>query len=214
MAALTASCVQKNGPVTIQLTDTPEEGLFIQMETARLRIISVNSREYEPQLTALYGSKEVNRLVGSGATLPPDLVSAKIERWIKRWKEHNPFGAGFVVLKKQTGEFVGQIIVKPYKDKSVPERRYFPEMAEIGYLSMPEDWGKGYGKEFTHAMIHHLLPHLIHAGYKVAGHPLKTLIATTRLDNVASAKVLSTFMQYTGDAIRYGGLRKWYEFKF
>lgn len=185
----------------------------IRIDTQRLTILSVNTDEYNEELIALYGSKKVNQLVGTGSTLERDAVAAKIQRWHKRWAENNPF-SGYVVIEKDSGKFVGQIILKPVKNKAAGPGHFIEGVAEIGYLSMPEHWGKGYGHEYTHAMVHHLLPKLIASGYRVAGHPITSVMATARIDNIASNCVLKKSMTHTGTKERYGAPREWYEHRF
>ena len=196
------------GNVCVQLKHK-ENGLFVEIETARLRILSVNTSEYEPQLRALYGDKEVNKLVGTGSTLDAELVSQKIQRWINRWSTHNPF-SGYVVLERDTGDFVGQIILKPVKDKSAAALTFLPGIAEIGYLSMEKHWRKGYGKEFTHAIVQHLVPCLIKQKLQVSGYPIAVLIATAGCNNTASNRILKIFMRFIEEKERYGSPRMWY----
>ncbi len=190
-----------------------DSGLFVEIKTARLKIISVSTTEYESQLIALYGDKDVNALVGTGATLEAALVKDKIQRWIARWSANNPF-SGYVVLEKSTGDFVGQIILKPVKDKSTTPPTFIRGTAEIGFLSRKEHWGKGYGKEFTNAIVNHLAPMLINDRFLVGNHEFHTLIATAGCNNAASNRVLSLFMQCTGEKERYGSLRIWYQKKY
>lgn len=59
------------GDVKIAIHET-ERSLSIEIETARLKIVSVTNDNYNSPLIDLYGSKEVNALVGSGATLEPE----------------------------------------------------------------------------------------------------------------------------------------------
>jgi RimJ/RimL family protein N-acetyltransferase len=197
------------GNVSIQLKHT-DKGLFVEIETIRLRILSVNTDKYESQLIDLYGDKEVNKLVGTGSTLSAELVSQKIQRWINRWSAHNPF-SGYVVLERHSGNFVGQIILKPVKDKSTEELTFLPGIAEIGYLSMKMHWRKGYGKEYTHAIVNHLVPCLIKQNLQVKGCSIRSLIATAGCNNTASNRILNTFMRFTQEKERYGSARMWYQ---
>lgn len=87
-------------------------------------------------------------------------------------------------------------------------------MAEIGYLSVPNKWGRKYCQEYTGAVLDHLVPKLISAKYPVAGHPLRAVMATARVDNAASNAVLRKFMVYTGTKPRYNGPREWYKRKY
>lgn len=197
------------GDVSIQLNHT-DKGLFVEIETTRLRILSVNTDKYESQLIALYGNKEVNKLVGTGATLNPELVRQKIQRWINRWSAHNPF-SGYVVLERDTGDFVGQIILKPVKDKTAEKLTFLPGIAEIGYLSMEKHWRKGYGKEFTHAIVNHLVPCLIKQNFQVKGNSIRSLIATAGCNNTALNRILNIFLRFTQEKERYGSARMWYQ---
>ena len=198
----------KYGEVKVDVRDD-SRGLSVKVETARLRILSVCTEEYTPSLVALYGDKRVNALVGTGSTLDESAVHAKIKRWHSRWSDHNPL-AGYVVVKRGTGEFVGQIILKPVKIRLEEGIDFVPETIEIGFLSEEKHWKNGYGKEFTHAIVHHLVPDLISKGYSVKGRPIRNIIATARIDNDASNSVLRSLMDYTGENPRYGGIRKWY----
>ncbi|MBS0636428.1 MAG: GNAT family N-acetyltransferase [Verrucomicrobia bacterium] len=189
-----------------------EDSLVVEIETLRLKILSVNTDQYKRSLVDLYGDRTVNQCVGTGATLSAELVSAKIRRWNTRWSEKNPF-SGYVVVKKDTEEFVGQIILKPVKDRSAPGT-FITGTAEIGFLSCEKHWGNKYGQEFTHAMVHHFLPKLIDLGYEVKGHPITSIMATARIDNIASNCVLKKLLNHTGTKERYGAPREWYEHKF
>lgn len=197
------------GDVSIQLNHT-DKGLFVEIETMRLRILSVNTNKYESQLIALYGDKEVNKLVGTGATLSAELVIQKIQRWINRWSANNPF-SGYVVLERDTGDFVGQIILKPVKDKSTEKLTFLSSVAEMGYLSMEKHWRKGYGKEFTHAIVNHLVPCLIKQNFQVKDNAIKSLIATAGCNNTASNRILNIFLRFTQEKERYGSPRMWYQ---
>lgn len=204
---------------TVRITPVFGQSLYVEVTTKRLRILSVNDKTYLPQLIALFGDKEVNASVGDGSTKTAAEVTAKVERWIKRWSQHNPY-AGYVVVTIPEGqkpaEFVGQIIVKPVKDKKPKpcdieqEVTFLPGVAEIGYLSAKASWGKGFGNEYTYAIIYDLIPRLIKQGYQVKGHVLSKLIATARVDNNASNALLQKFMTYEGEKPRYSGMRKWY----
>jgi RimJ/RimL family protein N-acetyltransferase len=200
------------GSVTI-VTHESQDASSFEIQTNRLKIVSVTTDEYSQQLVDLYGSQTVNKLVGSGATLERDQVIAKIERWKTRWSQNNPF-SGFVVIEKESGDFVGQIILKPVKDKTAGPEALVPGMAEIGYLSVPKHWGKKYCQEYTGAILDHFVPKLVSLHYQIGGKPLSSVMATARVDNTASNKVLRKFMTYTGTKDRYNGPREWYERKY
>ncbi|MBS0619992.1 MAG: GNAT family N-acetyltransferase [Verrucomicrobia bacterium] len=194
---------------SVHLSIQRQEGVLqVIIETARLRIQSVNTNEHLSQLIDLYGSKEVNRLVGAGETLDAQSVTEKVARWNQRLSENNPF-VGYVVLEK-AGDFVGDIILKPLKDKEAGPGKCVDGAVEIGYLSVPAHWGKGYGKEYTHAMVCHLIPALKDQGYTIQGRQITSIMATTSVENFGSQHVLSKFMDHTGTRDRYGSPREWY----
>lgn len=205
------------GGVTISTKET-DTGLSFEIETKNLKILSVTTDDYTPQLIDLYGDKEVNRLVGSGATLARDKVIEKIERWKTRWSQKTPF-SGFVIVEKakkeeEKNDFVGQIILKPVKDKTKDPIELIPGLAEIGYLSVEKHWKKKYCQEYTSAILDHLVPQLVRSRYLVGGAPITAVMATARVDNIASNCVLRKFMDYTGRKDRYNGPREWYERKY
>jgi RimJ/RimL family protein N-acetyltransferase len=202
----------QDGPVTVSVSKT-KTALVITVETLRLRILSVNTEQYLLQLIDLYGSVAVNRLVGTGATLNATQVKEKVTRWIKRWSDNNPL-SGYVILEKISGDFVGQIILKRVKDKTAEQIQFIPGVVEIGYLSAEHQWNKKYGQEYTYAMVYHLLPKIKEAGYSVEGKSISSVMATARVDNIASNCILSKFLTYDGEKPRYGGLRKWYSHNF
>ena len=55
-------------PVKISIQKNEGRSLTIEIETVRLRILSVNDDQYTASLVELYGNKKVNQLVGSGTT--------------------------------------------------------------------------------------------------------------------------------------------------
>ncbi len=209
------SVVSASAFVLVEVSDS-DQGLSICVETERLRITSIKDK-FEPQLVELYGSSEVNALVGTGATLTPDAVRAKIKRWFARFSAHNPL-AGYVVTEKTTNTFVADIVLKPIKDRSGPKIRFLPGIIEIGFLSTPTQMGKGYAKEYTNAVIHHLVPKLMELGYGVKESPdsskihrIEKIMATTSTLNVRCQSVLLKSMSFMGVKLRYGSDRHWYE---
>lgn len=188
---------------------TYEQKLSIKVTTPHLEIFSVLDETYLPQITELYGSKEVNRLVGDGSTLESDKVHEKVRRWIQRWSDQNPF-AGYIVREKETHQLVGILVLKRFKDKNETPHKIVPGVVEVGYISMPQFWNKKYTQEMGRALCTTLLPHL-QKNFKVVGQLITRIVATAAVDNGASKAVLSKFMTYLGDAPRYNSPRSWYQ---
>ena len=76
----------------------------------------------------------------------------------------------FKVTLKRNGSFVGHAKLEMTKKNE----------AEIGYLLMPEFWGKGYGSEIA--------PSMVNLGKQIED--IHTLVAIIDPENVASQKIL------------------------
>lgn len=100
----------------------------------------------------------------------------------------------FKVTLKSNGSFVGHAKLEMTKKNE----------AEIGYLLMPEFWGKGYGSEIAYSMVN--------LGKQIED--IHTLVAIIDPENVASQKILMNQgfeWDYDGD---YHGLpAAYYKFK-
>lgn len=78
---------------------------------------------------------------------------------------------------------------------------------------------KGYGKEAAEAIVHVFAPRLAADGYLVghteteAGQPLRKIVATCRIDNTASIKILDSIgMRSIKTELTDGALRNHYEY--
>lgn len=178
-----------------QVDIQPGETLRIEILTPRLKIVSVNEREHEDSLIALYGS-----------TFSAQAVKEKIARWNQRWAQNIPF-SGYVILDRNTDKFIGQVILKPLKDKEKEKDAHgnypvVPGVGKIVYLSIED--GKGFEQEYAHAMLDHLVPALIRNGFTLAGHEVKLFKASAGTD-----AVVRKFMEHHCISDRY-----WYERRY
>ena len=93
----------------------------------------------------------------------------KFNELLEANNKHNKLGY-FSIYLKSTNQFVGYTkLIMLEKDK-----------AELGYMFLPDFWGKGYGSEISTTMVE----------YARNVSALKTIIAIIDPQNVASKKIL------------------------
>lgn len=80
----------------------------------------------------------------TGRSLPLDEAQAKYQKILERNNKHKLFGS-YKVSLYPTNEFFGFGHITVNEDE--------PEEAEIGYMMLPEYWGKGYGSTITSHLI-------------------------------------------------------------
>lgn len=102
------------------------------------------------------------------------------EQWVAHWSNDNPFSS-FAVLKKDTEEFIGHVVLDETDQ---------PGLAELAYAFDKQFWGKGYGKEVIPIIVKEYAPELVKRDYKLAGESFKRIEATARPDNPASINLL------------------------
>jgi len=73
---------------------------------------------------------------------------------------------------------------------------------------MKNNWGKGYGTEAVTAIVKKYALAIIEKGHTLKGKPLEKIVATARIDNLASVKILENLgMHLIGNSNKYGALR-------
>ena len=186
--------------VKISFDPTPESPTSVTIETPRLRIRSVTSAE-QGDYESLFGNRIVMETYATGETKDAAYVQKRIATWIERWKTGDPF-SGLAVFKKDTGEFMGHIILG-HGD--------LPGQAELAFLFLPKFWNQGYGKEAVAAILEKYAPELVRLGYQVDGAAFHEVSSTSRVNNIASNRILRRFMQSVGQEEKYGALRNIYK---
>lgn len=158
-----------------------EEQLHVCIETERLRMESVtNSEEDVDNYADLFGNSDVMEKYASGTPKTKEYVEKRIESWIKRFQDQDPFN-GLKVSKKDTGEFIGHVVLG-HGDR--------PGQSELAYLFKKAHWNQGFGTEAITALVNEYALLIIQKGYNLEGRPLEEITATTRPDNPASVKIL------------------------
>lgn len=182
---------------------TSPNGLSVTIDTERLRLHSIEATDEEVDRSAvLYGSREVMAKFATGETRSRDDVIKRIKDvWARRWHEGDPYSA-FSVFKKDTGEFLGHVVLG----------HSAPGISEIAYLFQRAHWGKGYGSEAVQAIVRDYALATVRAGYLLDGKPLEKIVATARPDNPASVRILQKAgMELVSEEEKYGSLRHHYK---
>ncbi len=206
MSAVTSSTHTYRGISEINLFSDARAGLSVTIDTDRLHIRPVEATEEEyDRYGALFGNKDVMEKYATGQTKTREEMKARIhDIWAKRWREHDPY-SGMAVLKKDTNEFVGHIVLGHGNE---------PGEAELAGLETRDFWGNGYGLEAATAIVREYAPITVREGYLLDGKPLERIVATARPDNPASVAILENVgMQVVRAEEKYGARRLHYETK-
>lgn len=139
----------------------------------------------------------------------------RVATFVKLWNEKTPF-SGFVICKKSENELLPiGFIVSGYGNKL--------GRLETAFVITKEEQRKGFGTQAVDAIVHKYLPALITNHYKIYGQPLlakgapvNEIVATARLDNVASIRVMEKVgMKKTGENLsKWGHVRGIYSYTY
>lgn len=186
----------KINPLQHQVRFKTQDDLFIEIETERLKIRSVQPQD-EKACIQLFGDPKVMEKFATGVPYEEQKTRERMTVWRERWKNHDPFSV-YAILDKKTDEFMG-IFALGHSE---------PGETEASYLFHHRFWGKGYGSEAGDAVIQSLIPRLMLRGYSLEHAPLKKCVATARLDNPASQQILkNTGFKETAKVEKYGAWR-------
>lgn len=191
------------GDSEINFFSNEEGALFVTIDTDRLHIRSVKATEAEyDRYAALFGSQDVMEKYATGQTKTRDEIRTRIEDvWVKRWCEHDPY-AGLAVFIKDTGEFIGHVVLG-HGDTAGE--------SEIAYLFHKPHWGKRYGSEAVTAIVKEYASATVQEGYTLEGKPLEKIVATARPDNPAACRILEKVgMHFVSEEEKYGATRYHY----
>jgi [ribosomal protein S5]-alanine N-acetyltransferase len=137
------------------------------METTRALINKLTEIDFEFYFN-LYGNEEVMRFITGKAYTRSE--AANRFREVIGINIKNKETGYFNIFLKNTGQPIGIAKVVITKDNE----------AEIGYVFLPEYWGKGFGSEISEELV----------SYSRSIKRLKSLIAITDPQNLASKKIL------------------------
>ena len=152
---------------------------------------------------ALYGDQEVMKLFHDGLPKSAEYIEGRIRNtWADRWKNGLCCSA-LAVFDKKTNAFLGNVNMGPGDHEKT---------VEIAYLFHKHCWGKGYGKEAVLAFVGDYIPAAMEEAYRLPdGSFIEKIVATARVDNEASKKILQAAkMKIEETTERYGALRHHY----
>lgn len=128
------------------------------------------------RLAELAVRPEVVRHVGDGRPWSPELVSAKHEAALAHWRRHD-----FGWLTAYAGHLVERLVgIVALTRRSAAESGIDRPAVELGYWTVPEEWGRGYATESAAAAVREVF----------ARDLADDLIARYHPENLASAHVL------------------------
>jgi RimJ/RimL family protein N-acetyltransferase len=187
----------------IRFFPSDQDGLSVTIDTERLHIRSVEATENDYEsYAALFGSKDVMEKFATGQTTTREKIKERIKDvWVKRWHAKDPY-AGLAVFKNDTDDFLGHVVLG---------HGTVPGESELAYLFNRPHWGKGYGGEAVTAVVREYAPATVKEGYLLDGKPLERIVATSRMDNPASCRILEKVgMQVVREEEKYGAMRHHY----
>lgn len=177
--------------------DRNDRALDAHLYTENLHMCSVSPKIVE-DYQKLFGDSKVMSLYATGATKTPDQTAERVEGWIKRWQQGNPYSA-FAMYDRESEAFVGHMIAGGGEDThydETPNAGY----SEMAFLLRKEMWGQGYGKQGAAALVREYVPWLQKHNYQVATgvegdkvkhRPLVWLTATARIGQDGEEKFLN-----------------------
>jgi RimJ/RimL family protein N-acetyltransferase len=198
-----ASCSHRyHGDSNITFVSDEQKGLSVTIDTKTLHIRSVQPEDVD-NYAALFGDKGVMEKYATGQTKTKEEIGTRVnDLWVKRWQENDPF-SGLAVFKKETGEFLGHVILG-HGDEAGE--------SEIAYLFHRCYWKQGYGSEAVASLVKEYAPAIVRDGYSLEGKSFQRIVATARPDNPASCKILEKIGMHTvGTETKFGFIRNHYE---
>ncbi len=173
--------------------------LSVKIETKHLRLRSVKPNDLERYAKLLRDSKVMEKY-GTGNLQKKADVRKRIDSYVKRWSENDPY-SGFAVFDKRN-RFIGHVVLG-HGDVS--------GVSELAYLFHRRFWHKGFGSEIASAMVKDYAPELIKRNYMLDHKRLTKITATSRQDNLWSCRILEKLgMTVEKQEEKFGHLRNFY----
>lgn len=190
-----------SAPAALYWQESKTDGLFVSLWTERLLIRSIQPQDLSTYC-ALFADPLAMEKYANGATRTPAETTQRFENsWLVRWQTGDPFSALAVTLvtpgiDPKDYPVIGHVIMG-HGDE--------PGQSELAYALFPEFWNQGYGWEAVSAVARTFGAELVQKGCEVEGKPFSEIVATTRVDNIASYKILKDLgMQEIGRSEKYG----------
>lgn len=182
--------------------DVKNNQLAVSIQTPHLLMRSVTPKDYTNYLQ-LFRSPEVMEKYATGKIKTAAEVMDRIQMWVKRWQENDPFSALAVYDNSyRIPKFVGHVVLG-HGDA--------PGESEVAALFLKNYWNKGLGTEVGKGLAEYALA-IAKEGYKLEGKLLEKIVATSRLDNPASLQLIQNAgMHLVKKEEKFGAMRNHYE---
>lgn len=183
--------------VNFFLNESDELSVTIDTDRLHLRSVDASEEDYS-SYAALFGDRGVmSKFAINEQPETPERVERRVDEWARMWQQNNPY-SGLSVFKKDTDEFLGQVLIEDMDD---------PGELGLGYLFMKNHWNQGFGSEAVTAVVKEYVPATVQEGYTLAGQPLERIAAISRLDNPYSIRILEKLgMHKIKEEEKYGTL--------
>lgn len=210
---------QHGSPITIETNDLYLRSIketdleFMQnlyTDPVTMRLYTDNEKRYENLGEAVWKEEQMKAAKG------------RVDVFVKRWTvDRLPF-SGFLISKKDDERAIG-FIVPGFGDN--------PGQLETAFAITAGEQGKGYGSQAVHAIVQRYIPALIANHYAIygkpllvdnenntikTGHPVTEMVATARLDNIASIRVQEKagMVKINENPNKWGQVRGIYSIKY
>ena len=177
------------------------EALSVAIDTEKVHMRSVQPSDVDAY-ASLFGDADVVKKMGNGQPKTRVEIEDRVTNsWIKRWHDDDPY-SGLAVFKEGSDAFLGHVVLG-HGDA--------PGQAELAYILLKNSWRQGFGKETAATIVHTYAPATVKEGFSIDGKVLETIMATARLDNPASLKILTGVgMHKFKEEERFGAARSFF----
>lgn len=188
-------------PVALYWQESKTDGLFVSLQTKRLLIRSIQPQDLGAYC-ALFADPQAMEKYATGTTKTVAETTQRFENsWLVRWQTGDPFSALAITLVIPGIDPKGYPVIGHVLTGHGDE----PGQSELAYALFPAFWNQGYGWEAVSAVVHTLGAELAQKGCEIEGKPFSEIVSTTRVDNIASYKILKALgMQEIGRSEKYG----------
>ncbi len=176
-------CLKKDpSEVQVNFAKNYNEPTIITTKRLILRQANQNDKNLVIQI---FQNPEIMSTLSDVKSFSDETIDFMLSQWQDNLKNKIPFTA-YIAYIKSTNEFAGYIALE-----HSPSTR--PDRASISYALLKKFWRQGYGIEMARAVMEHLLPQSLKAGYKLPdAHKLTSITGTVASGNVASKKILES----------------------
>jgi hypothetical protein len=178
LAAVPQSYTFTNADSTITIDIGADRVITATIEVANLTLTSIKREDY-PDYSALLKDASVMRSFAKGVPYEEARITRIFNMVIKRFNEDEDPYSAFSVTHKESGEYVGNIVVGHQK----------PGVAEFAILFHERFRTPTLGLEAAKGLFSYIA-HVVDLGYKMKGSPLTSIEGSTNKANAWTLRVL------------------------